>query len=336
MELIRSYRFWLGVLLSGFCLWLALRGVPFKMLFSTLEEARYVFLAPVAILQLAYILILTLRWRTLLGPEVRLRDTLWAQGTGYLFNNVFPLRLGDIARSFAIFRCSSMPLVHVMSTVVVERLVDVLMVILALLAVLPFMAVPPAVARTGVLFAAVSLGALGVMALFARGRQWVELRFPFLARGWSEYGKSFDRMVRPEIALSTLSLSLIAWALLIGMYWCILKAFHPQAEMVEAAFMVVALSFAITIPSTPGFIGVFQFIGQQALLIPFGDKYSAGCALCVALTAHLTYYLSSTAVGAIGVWQLGFTLPGLSRAVSSARTVSPHKNQNSNHDINHD
>jgi hypothetical protein len=110
------------------------------------------------------------------------------------------------------------------------------------------------------------------------------------------------------------------------MYWCVILCFQPRATIVEAAFLVVALSFAVAVPSTPGFIGVFQLIGQQALVIPFGDKYTAGSALCIALTAHLTYYLFSTALGVIGLWQLGGLFPGLSRAISFARTgVSPGK-----------
>lgn len=319
MEIIRSRRFWLGLLISVLCMWLAIRNVPFSALFTTLEEARYGMLFPAVILLAANVVSVSLRWKTLLGATVRLRDAIWALGTGYLFNNIFPFRLGDVARVFTMSHCSRIPLVQVMSTAVIERLVDVTTVLLALLAVLPFMEVPPAVTRTGQVFGMAVLTASVILVLLKQVRKLDSLN-GFLSRRWSEYVNGINVITRPGIALSALSLSLTAWIFSICMYWCVILCFQPRATIVEAAFMVVALSFAVAVPSTPGCIGIFQLIGQQALVIPFGDKYTAGSALCIALTVHLTYYLFSTLLGVIGLWQLGSSFPGLSRALSSAKT----------------
>lgn len=319
MEIIRSPRFWLGLLISALCIWLALRNVPFSVLSDTLKEARYVWLVPAVMLLTANILIIAFRWKMLLRAAVRLRDSVWALGTGYLFNNIFPFRLGDVARVFTMSQCSRIPLVQVMSTAVVERLVDVTMVLLALLAVLPLMEVPPVVTRTGLVFGITVLVTSAILVLLTRLSKLSSLS-DFISRRWGEYVKGINAVTQPGIALRTLSLSLTAWIFSICMYWCIILCFQPRATIVEAAFLVVALSFAVAVPSTPGFIGVFQLIGQQALVIPFGDKYTAGIALCIALTAHLTYYLFSTLLGVIGLWQLGISFPGLSRVTSFKRT----------------
>ena len=81
--------------------------------------------------------------------------------------------------------------------------------------------------------------------------------------------------------------------------------------------MTVALSLAVTVPSSPGFIGIFQLVGQQALVSPFGNKYDASSALAIALTAHLTYYLVTTLLGVGGLWRLGESFASLARSVSS-------------------
>jgi uncharacterized membrane protein YbhN (UPF0104 family) len=90
---------------------------------------------------------------------------------------------------------------------------------------------------------------------------------------------------------------------------------------VEAAFMMVALSFAVAVPSSPGFVGVFQLIGQQALILPFGAKYDAAVALAITLTAHLTYYVLTTTLGVFGLWRLGGSFVNLGRSIAAMRSA---------------
>lgn len=70
-------------------------------------------------------------------------------------------------------------------------------------------------------------------------------------------------------------------------------------------------------PSSPGFIGVYQFAGQQALVLPFGTKYDASTALAIALVSHLAYYLLTSVIGVIGLWQMGETSTAFGRAIRS-------------------
>ena len=69
--------------------------------------------------------------------------------------------------------------------------------------------------------------------------------------------------------------------------------------------MVVALSLAVSVPSSPGFVGVFQLVGKQALVLPFGAKYDMATALAITLGLHVVYYLVTTILGLIGLMKLG-------------------------------
>ena len=89
---------------------------------------------------------------------------------------------------------------------------------------------------------------------------------------------------------------------------------------------MATISIGLSIPSSPGFVGVFQFIGQQALVAPFPERYTATSALSVALLAHMLYYVVSSGLGLLGLLRLGVPLgalrpSGQATTVGSASTV---------------
>jgi len=315
---------WLGIAFSLLCLWLAFRRVPFSALGEALSRADYLWLVPAFGLHLLAVWVRAARWQTLLGARGILADTFWAQAIGFLFTNAFPLRMGEPARIVTLAGRSRLPLMGVAASVVVERMLDVGTILVLLVVTLPWMDVPPLVLRAGEIFALIlAAGALGLLFL-VRMRGWTEsllrrilerLHLPAdgLVHRWREIVEGLQSLSRPATALRSLGLSLIVWALYVGFYWCVLRAFRPDPALVEAAFMVVALALAISVPSSPGFIGVYQLAGQQALVLPFGARYDAISALAVTLVSHVIYFVLTSILGAIGLWLVGGSLGGLWR-----------------------
>jgi hypothetical protein len=78
----------------------------------------------------------------ILSKEHNFSDSFWSQSIGYLFTNVFPLHLGEPARVFVMSSRCSMPIAQVAASALVERLLDVVVILVALLLVLPWMHVP--------------------------------------------------------------------------------------------------------------------------------------------------------------------------------------------------
>lgn len=328
MSVLRKPRFWVGIAISALCLWLALREVPFVDLGRSLAGARYLWLLPAVAIQLATVVVRARRWVVLLGREDRLADGFWAQSIGYLFTNVLPFRLGEPARVLVMARRCNLPVVQVAASALVERVLDVASILLLLVLVLPWMRVPALVAQAGLVFGGLVLVSLVLLVALARLNRHGEAllralceRVPVvpaetaIAR-WRELGSGFLPLARPRSGSAALGWSAASWALSVAMYWCTIQAFQPAGALVEAAFMVVALGLAVTTPSSPGFIGVFQLVGQQALALPFGAKYDGAMALAVALTAHLVYYLPTTGLGIAGLWRLGESFAGLERTAS--------------------
>ena len=106
-----------------------------------------------------------------------------------------------------------------------------------------------------------------------------------------------------------------------------MRAFVPNPTVLEAIFIVSVLALSFTVPSSPGYIGVFQFVGQQALVIPFGSKYSPVSALAIALTVHAIFYITTSLLGIIGISRFGISVTGLRAAISEVPVETEYRVQ---------
>ena len=327
MNTLRSWRFWIGLAISLVCLWLALRNVPISHLGAALARTQPAFLPLAIVCQILSVAPRAKRWQALLDKKGIFQDAFWAHGIGFLFTNVFPLRMGEPARALALSGRTGIPLVRVAATVVVERILDVASVLVALVLILPYMNVPPLVSRAGTVFGVIVAVALVGLWLIVRFREPASAvvtallqRLRFLPQervlGWWHEGvEGMAALTRPAVALQAVLWSIASWVLSIAVYWLVLRSIQPQVSVVEPTFMVVALALAVSVPSSPGFIGVYQYIGQQALVLPFGGKYDDSSALAITLIVYLIYYLTTTLLGVIGLWRFGESFSRLGQRV---------------------
>jgi len=324
-----------GIGASVLCFWLAIRHVPFDQLAATLSGARYSWLLLALFCQLLVVFARAKLWAALLGHKARTVDTFWSEGIGYLFTNILPLRMGDPARIFALSRRSKLPIVQVAASACMERVFDVGMITLALLALIPCMNVPTQAKRAGEIFGLlvvlVFLSLILLLRFRSRGERLVlslSKRLPasLAERLLTSSRHLFDGIAvfgNGRIVLCAILWSLWTWALTVGMYWCVLKGFRADATVVEATFMVVAICLAVTIPFSPGGIGVVQWVGQQALVLPFGARYDLTSALAVILTAHLAYYIVTCLLGLVGLSLFGLSFRNLRFRIREEPPVLP-------------
>ncbi len=308
-----------GIGASALCFWLAIRHVPFDQLATTLSGAHYSWLLLALFCQLLAVIARAKLWAALLGHKASTNDTFWSEGIGYLFTNILPLRMGDPARIFVLSRRSKLPIVQVAASACVERVFDLGTITLALVALIPWMNVPMQAARAGEIFGLLVVMVIITLILLLRFRSRGERlilslskRLPAslaekLLTSWRHLVEGIVVFGNGRIFLYAVLWSLATWALTAGMYWCVLKGFRADATLVEATFMVAAICLAVTIPSSPGGLGVVQWVGQQALVLPFAAKYDLTSALAIVLTAHLVYYITSSLLGVAGLSLFGLS-----------------------------
>jgi uncharacterized membrane protein YbhN (UPF0104 family) len=313
-------RIGLGLIVSAICLWLAIKQAPIAELGGMLGQVNYWWLVPVLLNNVLIHWARGCRWRILLGNRGTRMEYFWAQAIGSLLTNVFPLRAGEAGRVMVISRRVGLPLVQVGASLVLERAMD-LAVILSLLAVLLLvMDVPWQVTAAGLgLGAALMAALIGVLVLLLFGRRLsglvealagrLPVRFARLALDtWDHLLVAIEPLRDPRVVAAVVGWSLLIWGVSIGGLWATIEAVVPGARLLEPSFALTALALGVALPSSPGFIGVFQLVGQQALVAPFPGRYTPASALLIALLNHAVYYVSSSAMGLVGLARLGLSL----------------------------
>jgi uncharacterized protein (TIRG00374 family) len=328
------FRLWLGLAVSLVTLSLALARVPWQDFVATLRAAHYGWLALALLLQIVAVVTRAERWAALLGLRRRLGLCTWAQSIGYLVNNILPLRIGEVARVLVVSERGKLPVAQAAASAALERVIDFAVVLLALAVILPQMNVPPQVVVAAyplLLIVVVSLLTAIWIAVSRtqadRLARWAVTRVRArsaegILRRWGELADGLAGLSNPGRAARTAVWSIVSWGFSISIYLCVLHSIQPQATWIEATFMVVALTFSLSVPSSPGHLGVFQLVGQQALVLPFPAKYTAASALAAALLSHMVFYLMTSAMGAVGLWRLGTSL-GRLRAGTRKPVTAP-------------
>ena len=301
-----------GLLISAVCLWLAMHDVrPIEVL-RALRQANYVGFAALMVLTVLGFWLRALRWRWLFSGArpIGLDPLFSATMIGFMANNLLPLRLGEFVRAWALGRRTGMSKTTVFATVVVERVVDMiaLIVILGLALWIHPIAEGSEAGRllhrgaTALIVAGVAMTAL-VVVLERRPRLAHRLvravTAPLPERWRAGAGAMLDRFV-DGLALFR-DLPRLAWVFLLSfaMFAVValglaasLWAFDIAAPWYAGLVMLVITAIGIMVPAAPGYIGTMNVACKVGLRlfgvgpeqsVPFSWFYWAGQWLPVTL-----------------------------------------------------
>ncbi|WP_267401830.1 MULTISPECIES: lysylphosphatidylglycerol synthase transmembrane domain-containing protein [unclassified Chryseobacterium] len=111
---------------AGFFLWLALRGLDFKVIQKSLAKANYLWVLFAACFGVAAYWFRAIRWNLMLEPmghSISNSNSLWSLSFGYLMNLTIP-RSGEVARATALYGVEKVPVDKSFGTIILERVVD--------------------------------------------------------------------------------------------------------------------------------------------------------------------------------------------------------------------
>jgi uncharacterized protein (TIRG00374 family) len=307
----RKWQLWVGLVVSGAALALALLGIDLRRVVDTLAQAEYIYLIPVTAGMLAYLVSRAVRWRLLLGPEVSLSRCFWVTAVGYLVSNVLPFRLGDPGRAVVIGRGGKVSTAAALSTVVVERVLDMLMVVALLAGLTPFVSGAGSAVGAGLVAGGAALAASAVLLLFAFRPDWGQ-RVVRLVLGWiprldsERWARALDGLFEGlaplrsgRRGLALLAWSVVTWGCVVAFHWAMLRAFLPQPPALAAPFLVCVLGLGMAVPSSPGAVGVFHAVARYGLTVPFGVPTEE--AVTIAFALHAFQYVVVSLLGLIGL-----------------------------------
>ncbi len=304
-----------GLLVSALFLYLALRGVDFRRVGEALRDANYWWLVPGVLAIVLSILLRVVRWRLLFHPRTGLRfaSVFGALNVGYLVNDLLPMRLGEVVRAYLISQQEAVSTTHALSTVAVERVLDMVVTVAYLAVLIPFVELPAGAAGKVQAVAAVAVGALLVMlvagALPARTHQLARLGTRFLPQGMARrlhglmdhFLEGFAVLSAPRVALPVVALSVALWALAL---YCVLFAFDLRLSPAAPFFVLALVSLSFVVPAAPGHIGVFHWTVITALAT---FHVQEDVARSYAFLAHLVAFLPPMLMGAAYLWRAGLS-----------------------------
>lgn len=339
----RNWRVWLGIAITAVCIWFSTRGIPLGDVRRAMASGDMLFVWAVSIP--SYVMAVfarSLRWRHLTNPIASIPRSMMfrAQAIGFMVNNIIPLRIGELVRSWYLARESGTSATAILGTVVLERVLDVVCVLLMAAGALTLL--DPNSGDTG---------------MFSRGALWLlpAAAFPLLlltllrvapqqvlalARFASRpFPQHVDELLERALSRFTMGLgalsggshlfwivvhSITIWLVFSTLpFWAALHAFDldlgPPLQMLTTSWILLAaVGVAVAIPSAPGFVGPYHWAFKE-VLVRLGVEPAT--ALAVALVTWFVFWLILTLQGLLLLRMGGVSLGELTQ--ESSKDPSP-------------
>jgi glycosyltransferase 2 family protein len=315
----------IGVAISVVALLLVIRSVDLAAAWNVLRSAQPQWIALMLVFIAGDVVLRGIRWKVLLSPvaKVPLLASISSLLVGYLANNVLPARLGEIVRSHDLGERTGVSRSTVLGTVVVERVVDtIVVVVIAAIAILVLSvrgivasAVLVGLAISGLLVVAIALGMAAHRLPGAdRAAAWI-----------GQWPRVHGTLVRLRTGLSIVSdirVMIVAVVLSVGSWSFTVLAFAAAAQAVgieptlgQAALLAAGTNLATAVPAAPGYIGTYELAAVTIAASVGIDRESA---LAFVVLVHVASLLLTSVGGAIA-----FMSGGRRHARAASRTVEP-------------
>lgn len=312
-----------GLVVSAICLAVVFYFIDPNQLLQALQLADYRLVVLAFLVSICWLLVRGMVWRTLLQNKATYNQVFFTVTEGYLLNNLLPFRLGEVARALLLSQKASLDFWEVLSTILIERILDLAMAAGLLLITLPFVVGARWAGEAAAAAGSLVLVGLVVLYLLARYREWAIRQFERIGHRWpivlkigggriTAFLTGLSVLTEGTLFLRAIAWSVTNWLVAIAQYYILILAFFPHAQLLWAAFALGVGALGIAAPSSPGALGVLELSIVGALAL-FGLNSST--ALAYAITAHVFNYLSNGLLGSYALAKDGESLTGLYRRV---------------------
>lgn len=287
-----------GLAASAVFLWLAARNADLAAVRTELEEANLgLVLIAVAVLAGAYGF-QAARWKRIADTSTLRLPRFYGMVLGGLAaNNVLPIRVGELLRARWLSQDAPMLGGRALGTVALDRACDV--VALALLLVIGVQTVASTTwllqLAAGVLIALVVVAGALLFARVYTARRGRERRIRGRARRIVR--DTLEMLAAPigrRRAATWLGLSLCTWILGTLAVMLVARSVGIELGPAEAAFVTASLNLGVAIPSSPGYVGTYQWLGVASLGlldVPVNE------ALAFTILMQASWYVPTTIAG---------------------------------------
>lgn len=343
-------RFWIGFSISILLLAFFLLTLDVGQLTNALLNAEYLYVAPAVCFYMVSIIFRTLRWQRLLlhMRYVKVVRLFPVVVVGYMANNLLPVRLGELVRSYYLGEREGISKTAALMTIFIERLLDALTLLLFIASVavfVPLTGLAEAFAeRFGVKWPILVMGLslpfviafafLILVALFQAGARSMVMALSSILPGqlgarlvlmFNLLLEGLHSLKSPRSVLSLFILSVPIWIFETALFFVIGFSFglhHMYGTVWEMAIAIVLVAsitnIGSSIPAAPGGVGLFEILARETLvLLPLAavDRSVAGAYVAV---VHAALLLPMIVLGQMFLWFQNVSLGTLSRSGRSS------------------
>ena len=323
-----------GIAVTVLLLWWALRNVSISEVWANIRLGNlWLLLASVSVATFGFF-IRALRWKVLLAPlgvDTSVRSRFAGVSIGFMANNILPARVGEFVRAYSFSRMEPVSVTAAFGSLVVERLLDGVVLLLFLLLPALSPGFPPADALStgwgGVIVRAAVIAVVAVMALLfamaawpdrlVRTAQWLAQYLPDkvagpAVRGLETFLDAIAIMRDPKLLFLGFVWTLFFWTWHGVSFWLGMMAFGIDTGFVSALFVEAVVGFGVAIPAAPGFVGTFHAAAKFALSDVYGVAEPSS--LAFAFGYHFGGWIPITAIGLWYAWRLGLSIGDVNAA----------------------
>lgn len=306
----------IGLAISVFFIYLALPGLHVSEVTAALRTANYWWILPGVAVFFVGLWFRTWRWHYMLRhiKPVPVPHLFPLVCIGYFGNNVYPFRAGEFIRSYVLKRQEDISFTSSITTVLIERIFDGLVMLLFVFIALPFAPSMPEFYRRIVSILTLLLLAATVVFMWMAARPTRVERFymwfadrllparirPQLDSLYLRFMEGLSSLSSGRAVLMIFATSVVIWLLETVKYWFVMHAFDFSVSFLVLMLMNGLVNLATTLPSAPGYIGTFDTPGIETLAA-FG--VNRNIAASYTFTLHLALWLPVTLVGAYFFWR---------------------------------
>lgn len=312
---------------------LFLRNADLAKVITSVKAARLEYLVGSLALTCVTFVIRAERWQYLLAPlgPTRFMMVLRTTVIGFAASAVLPARAGEVIRPYLLARREGLSATATFATIVVERILDLVAVLLLLAAFLLWFdpgveardsAVFSAIRYGGLVMTPVALGTLALMFVMAghpeRLHAWIlkgERVLPsqvaaMIARFARMFAEGFAVVRSPLRVLAALGWSLVLWMTIAAGIWAVAVAFGLPMPFTGGWLMLAPLVVGVAVP-TPGGVGGFHEAFRLGATSFFGADNDT--AVGAAIVLHAISVVPVVIAGLIFTIQDGLKIGGLAR-----------------------
>ncbi len=305
----KTLKLLIGGLISALGLYLAFKGEDFDELILQIQQVHLAAILIACALLVLSCLVRAYRWQLIMDPveHIPLHPVFSATMVGYFGNGILAFRLGELLRAYSVASKRQLTVSQAFGTVILERILDVVMVLAVFVLTIPWFPFEHDWIRFGVyIFSGITL-IIVLMIFMASKFRWMDKvgELPLFQTGIGEkLHSALDRIfdgitiiIKTNHAGQIILSGIILWAFYFLVTYIVLNACGLDIGYIGTGILLVLGSVAIAIPALPGSAGTYDAGVKYSLMVVFG--IAGDQALTYAIVSHAVSYFPLVLVGAI-------------------------------------